>query len=473
MSEEPDEVRGSAKRPQGRHPGCRRDGPGLAGRRGPRWRRAGQAVGRPVQRQLDLPAQERRVHAGQQRGRRPSSTATRCPTSSSSSAATGRADPRGRPGRHDVRPGHPGPGRCPRSVPTSPSATTSCAGSPIVPIPSQDGKALLVSVPLDAEKGAEASGETSALVEGATAIRDQIESVLVPAGLDGYVGGPGGLIADFAAAFAGIDGILLGVALLVVLVILLIVYRSPILPFAVLLSAVFGLSAASLVVYQLALNDVITLSGPVAGHPVHPRRGRVHRLRAAAGQPLQGGAARRAELVGGPQAGLAGLGRADRRVGRDRHPRPALPAARRAAQHLGPGPGGCPRHRGCAAGLADLPPRHPPALRPQGVLAVRAQARPRARRGRRRHQGAVGPRGRPRGPAPAAHLGHHARRAARRRGVRADLQGGRLHHRRDLPRRHRLDHRAAGDRRALPGRVRHADPDRRARGRRRGRPRRS
>ncbi|HET6966733.1 MAG TPA: MMPL family transporter, partial [Ornithinibacter sp.] len=43
------------------------------------------------------------------------------------------------------------------------------------------------------------------------------------------------------------------------------VYRSPILPFAVLLSAVFGLGAASLVVYQLALNDVITLSGQSQG----------------------------------------------------------------------------------------------------------------------------------------------------------------------------------------------------------------
>ena len=138
-------------------------------------------------------------------------------------------------------------------------------GTPVAPIPSQDGKAVLVSVPLDAEKGTEASGDTSALVEGATAMRDEIERTLAPAGLDGYVGGPGGLIADFAAAFAGIDGILLGVALLVVLVILLIVYRSPILPFAVLLSAVFGLSAASLVVYQLAVNDVITLSGQSQG----------------------------------------------------------------------------------------------------------------------------------------------------------------------------------------------------------------
>ena len=133
------------------------------------------------------------------------------------------------------------------------------------PIPSEDGKAVLVSVPLDATTGTEASGETTALAEGAAALRAEIEATLAPLGLDGYVGGPGGLIADFAEAFAGIDGILLGVALLVVLVILLVVYRSPILPFAVLLSAVFGLSAASLVVYQLALNDVIALSGQSQG----------------------------------------------------------------------------------------------------------------------------------------------------------------------------------------------------------------
>ena len=135
----------------------------------------------------------------------------------------------------------------------------------LTPVPSQDGEAVLVSVPLDAESGAEPVGETTALAEGATALRDAIAEVLVPAGLEGYVGGPGGLIADFAEAFAGIDGLLLGVALLVVLVILLVVYRSPILPFAVLLSAVFGLGAASLVVYQLAVNDVITLSGQSQG----------------------------------------------------------------------------------------------------------------------------------------------------------------------------------------------------------------
>ncbi|MBM6404088.1 MMPL family transporter [Phycicoccus sp. CSK15P-2] len=139
------------------------------------------------------------------------------------------------------------------------------AGTPVVPIPSQDGEAALVTVPLDGESGTEAQGETTALAEGANALRAEIGRTLAPAGLDAYVGGPGGLIADFSAAFAGIDGILLGVALAVVLVILLVVYRSPILPVAVLLSAIFGLSAASLVVYQLAKSDVITLSGQSQG----------------------------------------------------------------------------------------------------------------------------------------------------------------------------------------------------------------
>ncbi len=134
-----------------------------------------------------------------------------------------------------------------------------------VAVPSQDGQAVLVSVPLDGTTGTAASGDTTALAEGADAIRAEAERVLAPASLNAWVGGPGGLIADFAKAFAGIDGILLGVALLVVLVILLIVYRSPILPVAVLLSALFGLSAASLVVYQLAKNDVITLSGQSQG----------------------------------------------------------------------------------------------------------------------------------------------------------------------------------------------------------------
>jgi RND superfamily putative drug exporter len=138
-------------------------------------------------------------------------------------------------------------------------------GSQVTPIPSGDGEAVLVSVPLNGTTGTEAAGETTALAEGAEALREEIAATLEPAGLEAYVGGPAGLIADFSAAFAGIDGILLLVALVVVLVILLVVYRSPILPFAVLISSLFGLSAASLVVYELAKADVITLSGQSQG----------------------------------------------------------------------------------------------------------------------------------------------------------------------------------------------------------------
>ena len=293
-------------------------------------------------------------------------------------------------------------------------------GRPITPVPAQDGQAALVSVPLDGATGTEAAGDTTALAEGAAALREAIDRTLAPAGLTAYVGGPGGLIADFSAAFAGIDGILLGVALLVVLVILLIVYRSPILPFAVLLSAVFGLSARLARRLPAGEQRRHHALGPVTGHPLHPRRRCRDRLRPAARQPLQGGAARRGELVGGAQAGLARRGRADRRVGRDGHPRPALPAARRAPQHLGPRPGRCPRHRRCPARLADLPPGRAAALRAQGLLAVRARrsttSTPRTSSGST--TGIWGRVANLVGHPPPPHLGAHPRRAARGRGVR-------------------------------------------------------
>ncbi len=131
-------------------------------------------------------------------------------------------------------------------------------------VPSQDGKAALIVVSVDSVRAAEAVGGTTPLFETAKAIRTAAARMLGP-GLTAHVGGPGGLIADFVTAFAGIDGILLGVALLVVFVILLVVYRSPLLPIAVLLSAVFGLALASLAVYPLAKAGRIALSGQSQG----------------------------------------------------------------------------------------------------------------------------------------------------------------------------------------------------------------
>ncbi|QNE20888.1 MMPL family transporter [Kribbella qitaiheensis] len=133
-------------------------------------------------------------------------------------------------------------------------------------IPSADKKALLITLELNGDNLDDVvkNGET-ALFAVADQMRGEIKQTLTPTGLKVYVTGPGGVFADFVTAFGGIDGILLGVALAVVFVILLIVYRSPVLPIAVLLTAVFGLALAALVVYPLAKNDVIGLNGQSQG----------------------------------------------------------------------------------------------------------------------------------------------------------------------------------------------------------------
>jgi RND superfamily putative drug exporter len=133
-------------------------------------------------------------------------------------------------------------------------------------IPSADKKALLITLSLNGDDLDDVvkNGET-ALFAVADEMRTEIKQSLTPTGLQVYVTGPGGVFADFVTAFGGIDGILLGVALAVVFVILLIVYRSPILPVAVLLTAVFGLALAASVVYPLAKNNVIELNGQSQG----------------------------------------------------------------------------------------------------------------------------------------------------------------------------------------------------------------
>lgn len=137
--------------------------------------------------------------------------------------------------------------------------------APRAVIPSQDGEALLLVVPMDAAKAAEPVEETTALFEAADELRAAAGDALEPSGLTTYVTGPGGITADLVTAFGGIDGILLVVALGVVFLILLVVYRSPVLPFAVLITAVFGLALAALVVFPLARDDAIGLSGQSQG----------------------------------------------------------------------------------------------------------------------------------------------------------------------------------------------------------------
>lgn len=123
------------------------------------------------------------------------------------------------------------------------------------PIPSQDGQALQVIVPLDANLG----DELSVVV---TDIRD----ILSDNDIDFVsVTGPGGIIADFGEAFGDIDGFLVIVTALVVAFILVLVYRSPVLPIVVLVGAALALGVASAVVYGLVKADVITLNGQSQG----------------------------------------------------------------------------------------------------------------------------------------------------------------------------------------------------------------
>src|SRR5690349_13344918 len=139
--------------------------------------------------------------------------------------------------------------------------------TPEVPVaPSKDGRSALALVNFDAA----AIGES--LPDGESPVERAVEQIRAAAarregklGLQVYVAGPGGQLADLVTAFGGIDGVLLGVALCAVLVILLVVYRSPVVPFLVILSAVVALGLASAVVYALADHDVLTLDGQAQG----------------------------------------------------------------------------------------------------------------------------------------------------------------------------------------------------------------
>lgn len=122
-------------------------------------------------------------------------------------------------------------------------------------IPSEDGLAVQAFVPVngDADIG-----------EVVGAIGDTLRADL-PDGLDAWVTGPAGFTADLAAGFAGIDGLLLGVALGAVLLILIVVYRSVLLPVAVLGTSLFALCVALLSVWWLAKAGVLLLSGQTQG----------------------------------------------------------------------------------------------------------------------------------------------------------------------------------------------------------------
>ncbi|MFE3656517.1 MMPL family transporter [Streptomyces sp. NPDC059165] len=120
---------------------------------------------------------------------------------------------------------------------------------------SDDGRAMQAVVPLAPDLGKELPAALDTVRGAARAVP----------GTSVQIAGPAASQADLLDAFAGIDGLLLGVALGAVLVILLLVYRSVLLPFVIILGAVFALGLACAVVYALASHDLVRVDGQVQG----------------------------------------------------------------------------------------------------------------------------------------------------------------------------------------------------------------
>ncbi len=130
-------------------------------------------------------------------------------------------------------------------------------GAVVGPIPSEDGQALQLVVPLNV--GPDGWEAIAPLVDGMRA-----EASDGPDGLTAYVTGPAGSAADSSEAFAGIDGTLLIAALGVVIVILLLTYRSPVLWILPIFSAVIALFCSQAVVYLLARYADLTVNAQSA-----------------------------------------------------------------------------------------------------------------------------------------------------------------------------------------------------------------
>lgn len=139
-------------------------------------------------------------------------------------------------------------------------------GQQISVFPSQDGQAILANIPLDGNSIAKTlSNDKPVLPAVVEALRADIKPVAEANGLTHYVTGPGGLLGDLFGAFGTLDSSLLLTTLGVVALILIVVYRSPILWIIPLLSALFALSTAGGIVYILAKHNIIDVDGQSQG----------------------------------------------------------------------------------------------------------------------------------------------------------------------------------------------------------------
>jgi RND superfamily putative drug exporter len=128
------------------------------------------------------------------------------------------------------------------------------AGEPSPAIPSEDGEAVQVVLPFDPNLG-----------DGLAEVITDLRALPAVAGTTAHVTGIGANFSDFAEGFSGIDGVLLLAAFGVVLLILLLVYRSPLLPLVVIGTAGLALSTSLAVAYLLAKQGWIEVNGQSQG----------------------------------------------------------------------------------------------------------------------------------------------------------------------------------------------------------------
>ena len=139
-------------------------------------------------------------------------------------------------------------------------------GQPIFAFASQDKKALLVSLPLTFDSTEDLlPNNEPVLPQIIETLREDSAAYAKANGLTSNVTGVGALLGDLFGAFGGIDSALLLTTLGVVAIILIVVYRSPVLWILPLFSSVIALSTAGGIVYLLAKDNAIDLSGQSQG----------------------------------------------------------------------------------------------------------------------------------------------------------------------------------------------------------------
>src|SRR4029453_4347362 len=127
-------------------------------------------------------------------------------------------------------------------------------GKVLGPLPAEDGRALQVVVPIKVAEEGNGWEELAPRVEELRSIAQADTG-----GLGVYVTGPAGYFADFAKVFSGFDSTLLYITAGIVIVILLLTYRSPTLWLLPLTTVFVALTAAQAVIYLLARDAGLTV----------------------------------------------------------------------------------------------------------------------------------------------------------------------------------------------------------------------